>query len=82
MKSIILDGLYTKTDKYICVEADEPIYNASVIDAIEQYMYEMAVEVKTHMYWEGNMEYGCFSVAWIENEKLYLECFSIGPRSR
>ena len=82
MNSNLLDNLYAKTNNFICVEADDPIYESGVIDVIEQYFYEMAIEIKTHMYWEGNMEYGCFSVAWFENEKLYLECFSIGPRAR
>lgn len=80
--SNFLEGLYSKTDNYINVEADESLYDSNVIDVIEQYFYEMAVEYKSHVYWEGNMEYGCFSIAWSEDEKLYLESFSIGPRSR
>lgn len=82
MKSVLLDNLYTKTDKFITVEADEALYSANVIDTIEQYFYEMAVNYKTHMYWEGNMEYGCFSVSWIEGEQLFMGQFLIGPSAR
>lgn len=80
--SNFLDGLYEKTDKFILVEADEALYSEGVIDVIEQYFYEMAVEYKSNMYWEGDMTYGCFSIAWILDEKLYLETFSIGSRAR
>ena len=77
---IMIKDLRTKLQPYqVNFENNEPIYSDGAIQIIDDFLNTLSIPNNSTLYWESNMEYGCYMIAYFKNEQLLMEQFLIGP---